>query len=123
MTLATLMDAPTFDIGGFQARSLAVPSRGSTELAVWSLEAAPGAATEWHTVDREEVFVLQEGKVLVEVGEQVHELTAGDAAIATPGVPFRLRNPAAVAARLTVCTSKGMRGTVNGRTIDPPWAQ
>lgn len=82
-----------------------------------------GGATEWHAVDREEVFVLQDGRMLMEMADQVHQLTPGDAAIAAPGVPFRLRNPTAVAARLTVCTSKGIRGTVTGETIDPPWAQ
>lgn len=123
MTLASFAGAPRFDNGGFVARSLAVPSRGSTELAVWSLEAAPGAVSERHTVDREEVFVLQDGQLVVEVGEQVHELRPGDAAIAAPGVPLRLRNATSAAARLTVCTSRGMRGTVNGKTIDPPWAR
>ncbi|WP_158886388.1 cupin domain-containing protein [Amycolatopsis anabasis] len=123
MTLATLAEAPVFENGGFVFRSLGVPSRGSTELAVWTVEVAPGARSERHTVSREEVFVLQSGSVRIEVGDAVHELGPGDAVIAAPDTPLRLANPGGEAARLTVCTSKGILGTLNGRTIAPPWAQ
>ncbi|PRX43576.1 Cupin domain-containing protein [Prauserella shujinwangii] len=123
MTLATLACAPRFENAGFVFRPLAVPSRGSAELAVWALEAPPGAESERHTVSREEVLVLHEGRMAVEVGDDRHELTPGDAVIVPPDTPVRLRNPADRPARLTVCTSRGMRGTVHGRTIDPPWAR
>ncbi|PXY32570.1 cupin domain-containing protein [Prauserella muralis] len=123
MTLVTLAQAPTFTRDGFVFRPLAVPSRGSAELAVWSLEVRPEARSEPHTVDREEVFVLHEGRAVVEVGGVVHELEPGDAAIAAPHTPLRVHNPGPVPARLTVCTSKGIRGTVGDTTIDPPWAR
>ncbi|WP_199434274.1 cupin domain-containing protein [Qaidamihabitans albus] len=123
MTLATLAEAPRFETAGFVFRPLAVPSRGSAELAVWALEATAGAWSEPHTVDREEVFVLHEGRLVAEVGGVEHELAAGDALIVAPHTPLRLGNPAAGPAWLTVCTSRGMRGTVHGRTIDPPWAR
>ncbi|MEU3271313.1 cupin domain-containing protein [Saccharomonospora sp. NPDC006951] len=123
MTLATYADAPVFSNAGFVFRSLAVPSRGSAELAVWSLEAGPGATSELHTVDREEVFVLHEGRVIVEVDGDAHELGPGDAAMSVPGRPLRLRNPGAQPAWLTVCTSKGITGVVDGVTIAPPWAR
>ncbi|GAB3474396.1 cupin domain-containing protein [Amycolatopsis cihanbeyliensis] len=123
MTLARWAEAPRFDNAGFVFRSQAVPSRGSAELAVWALEAIPGARSERHTVDREEVFVLHEGGLVAEVGAAVHELAPGDALIVPPETPLCLHNPGERSARLTVCTSSGMRGTVHGRTIDPPWAR
>jgi quercetin dioxygenase-like cupin family protein len=123
MTLASLADAPTFENLGFTVRPLAVPSRGSTELAVWTLEAAPGAASERHTVSREEVFVLQAGQVRAEVGDDVHVLAPGDALIVPPDTPLRLVNPGTEPARLTVATSKGIFGVVQGTTVNPPWAQ
>lgn len=123
MALATLAAAPRFENAGFVFRPLAVPSRGSTELAIWALEASAGAQSERHTVDREEVFVLHEGAVTFEVGEAVHEPARGDAVLVPPGVPLRLLNRSGAAARLTVCTSRGMRGTIGTTTIDPPWAQ
>ncbi|GAB2960709.1 cupin domain-containing protein [Amycolatopsis acidiphila] len=123
MTLASLVDAPTFENLGFTFRPLAVPSRGSTELAVWALEAAPGAASERHTVSREEVFVLQEGRMRAEVGDETHELAPGDALIVPPDTPLCLRNSGAETARLTVATSKGVVGVVNGTSVNPPWAR
>jgi quercetin dioxygenase-like cupin family protein len=123
MTVASLAEAPRFENAGFVFHSLAVPSRGSAELAVWTVEAAAGAASERHTLSREEVFVLQSGRMRGEVGDEVHDLAPGDALIVPPDTPLRLSNPGDQPARLTVCTSKGMLGTINGRTIAPPWAQ
>lgn len=123
LTLITREDAKIFENAGFTFRPLAVPSRGSTELAVWSLTAAPGAASERHSVSREEVFVLHSGRMVAEIGDVRHVLRAGDAVILPPDTPGRLANDGAVAAELTVCTSKGIRGTIGEKTIDPPWAQ
>ena len=58
MPVATLADAQIFERDGFTFRPLAVPSRGSQELALWALDVAPGAASVAHTVDREELFVV-----------------------------------------------------------------
>ncbi|HST42713.1 MAG TPA: cupin domain-containing protein [Conexibacter sp.] len=122
MPLATLAEAPTFAREGFTFRPLAVPSRGSTELAVWALEAAPGARSEPHSLDREEVFVLATGALAATVGEERHALAAGDALIVPPGTPLQLRNDGAETALLTVCTSAGMRAQLNGEAFTPPWA-
>src|SRR3982074_1645923 len=62
MTLASLSEAPTIDNAGSVSRPPAVPSRGSAELAIWSVEVAPGAHSEPHTVSREEVFGLRSGR-------------------------------------------------------------
>ncbi|TNC21418.1 cupin domain-containing protein [Amycolatopsis alkalitolerans] len=123
MPVVSLADAPTFQNHGFTFRPLAVPSRGSTELAVWALEAAPGAASERHTVSREEVLVVQEGRISAEIGDGKHELVPGDALIVPPDTPVRLANDGTGTARLTVATSKGMVGVIDGRTIEPPWAR
>jgi mannose-6-phosphate isomerase-like protein (cupin superfamily) len=123
MPVATLSGAPVFEREGFVFRPLAVPSRGSTELALWALEVAPGAASETHSVDREEVFVVNFGTVSASIDGADNGVADGDALIVPAGVPFRLRNPGPDVARLTVITSAGMRGTVDGVTFDPPWAQ
>lgn len=75
MPLATLADAPTFSREAFTFRPLAVPSRGSSELAVWALEVAPGAVSEPHSLDREEVFVLHAGALAATVGGERHLLS------------------------------------------------
>ncbi|MEV8634752.1 cupin domain-containing protein [Streptosporangium sp. NPDC051023] len=124
MTIANLLDAPVFDNGGITMRSLAVPSRGSSELAIWSFDMAPGAAGAEHTVDREEVFVAQSGRIVGVLGGVEHVIEAGDALIVAPNIPFSLRNDSQTErATGTVCTSAGIKATLNGQTILPPWAQ
>jgi hypothetical protein len=89
MTLASLSEAPTIDNAGSVSRPPAVPSRGFAELAIWSVEVAPGAHSEPHTVSREEVFGLRSGRVSVEVGDKVHEPAPADAIIVPPDTPLR----------------------------------
>ncbi|AXB44836.1 cupin domain-containing protein [Amycolatopsis albispora] len=124
MTVATLAGAPSFERGGVRFRPLAVPSRGSAELAVWALEVAPGEAGEAHRVSREEVFVLHQGQVTATLDGQPYHLAPGDAFILPPDREFSLSNPGGEPAHLTVCTSKGLEGVLaNGERIAPPWAQ
>lgn len=123
MPHATLADAPTFERPGFTFRPLAVPSRGSAELAIWALEVAPGAVSPPHSVSREEVFVLGSGAISATVAGQRSALAPGDALIVPAGDELALRNDGESTARLTVCTSAGMVGTIGGRTFEPPWAQ
>ncbi|SDZ03348.1 Cupin domain-containing protein [Amycolatopsis xylanica] len=124
MSLVTLSEAPAIDNNnGFVFRPLAVPSRGSTELAIWQLEVAPGAKSERHTVSKEEVFLLRAGSISIEVGDEAHSPAVGDAVILPPETPLLLSNPGDEPAVLTVCTSRGIEGKLNGMVIAPPWAQ
>ncbi|GAA3079154.1 cupin domain-containing protein [Streptosporangium carneum] len=124
MTVANLADAPVFDNGGMTVRSLAVPSRGSAELAVWSFEMAPGTVGKEHTVDREEVFVANSGRMVGTLDGVEHVIEAGDALIVAPGVPFSIRNDSPTErATGTACASAGIRATLGGQIILPPWAQ
>ncbi|MEV7012973.1 cupin domain-containing protein [Streptosporangium sp. NPDC051022] len=124
MTIADLAGAPVFDNGGMTVRSLAVPSRGSAELAVWSIDMAPGMTSLEHTVDREEVFVAHSGRMIGTVGGVEYVIEAGDALIVAPDTPFSIRNASPTErATATVCTSAGIKATLDGRTILPPWAQ
>ncbi len=124
MTIANLADAPVFDNGGITMRSLAVPSRGSAELAVWSIDMAPGVVSKEHTVDREEVFVAHSGKIVATLGGVDQVIEAGDALIVSPDTPFAIRNGSATErATATVCTSAGITATLGGQTIRPPWAR
>lgn len=122
MPHATLADAPVFSRDGFTFRPLAVPSRGSSELAVWQLEGARGAASAPHTLDREEVFVVASGSVRATVGGEEHLVMAGDALIVPADTSFQLSTDGDEPAALTVCTRAGIQATVGGETITPPWS-
>jgi len=123
MALITHADAPTVAIPGIRARPMAVPSRGSTELAIWYLEVAPGVTGEPHTVDREEVFVLQSGQATAALDGTEYRISPGDALLVPPGVPFAIRNTGDEPARYLVCTSAGITATLNGRVVEPAWAK
>lgn len=122
MPHATLADAPVFDRDGFTFRPLAVPSRGASELAVWQVEGASGAASAPHTLDREEVFVVVSGSVRATVGGEEHLVTTGDALIVPADTSFQLRTDGDEPTALTVCTRAGIQATVGGETITPPWS-
>lgn len=124
VTLIPLADAPTFERDGFTFRPLAVPSRGSVELAVWALELAPGAHSETHSMDREEVFVVIEGKVSATVAGEDVLAEAGDAITVPAHATLQLRNGCPHnPAQLTAVTSAGMKATTDGATFAPPWTQ
>lgn len=123
MPLASLADARADRLPGIVGRPLAVPSRGSTQLAVWALEIQPGPAGQPHSVDREEVFVLQHGQAVGTIADERHQLSPGDALIVPPDTPFSITVTGDQPAWFTVCTTAGIRATMNGATIDPPWAQ
>lgn len=121
MPLATLTAAPTITMHGVRARPMAVPSRGSTELAIWYLEVQPGSFGPAHTVDREEVFVLTEGAAVALLDGVEQTVGPGDALIVPPGVLFSIT--ATEPARFLVCTSAGVTATLDGAVVEPPWAQ
>ncbi len=124
MTVATFAEAPTFARDGFTIRPLAVPSRGSKELAVWSFEGEPGSATVEHSLDHEEVFIVQSGRLAGVIDGVEQAAGPGDALIVPVGVLFHLRVVGAEPLRATCCTSKELIGTVPGEgSFSPPWAQ
>jgi quercetin dioxygenase-like cupin family protein len=123
MPVSTLAEAKTIEFHGLTARPIAVPSRGTAELAIWHLEIAPGLRGEEHTVDREEVFVVRAGRLSGTLGGEPCEAGPGDALIVPPGVPFALGNDGGEPARVVVCTSAGVRASMDGRTIVPPWSE
>lgn len=122
MPVATLSGAPEFALDDAVFRPLAVPSRGSTELAVWALELAPGMTSAVHVLDREEVFVIHSGRISATVGDDDVRAGSGDAVIVPPHTPLVLRNPGQLPVRATVITSAGIQATLGDRTFAPPWS-
>ncbi len=123
MPITQRSDGQTFNRGGFTFRPAAVPSRGSTELAIWELEVAPAAESEPHSVDREEVFLVTSGNLTVVMAGEILNAGPGDAVIVKPNVSFHLANGTGEVAKATCVTSVGMRATIGDKQISPPWAQ
>ena len=79
MTVLPAPPGPTHDLGSTRFTSLATPSRGSTETAVWIVEIDPGTPATPHSLTREEVFVVLDGTAEVALGDDRAVARAGDA--------------------------------------------
>jgi mannose-6-phosphate isomerase-like protein (cupin superfamily) len=123
MTLVRHQDRPVLTNGDFTFRPTAVPSLGTTELAVWTIDVPAGAASEPHSVSREEVFLVTAGSLTAELPDGPRAAGPGDAVVVPPMVDFRLVNTGSGPAAATVITSAGIRGRLGSVTIAPPWAQ
>jgi mannose-6-phosphate isomerase-like protein (cupin superfamily) len=123
MTVATRADAPHFEVDAYSFHPLAVPSRGSKELAIWALSAGPGAFSPAHHHDREVVFVVNSGRMAATIGGADVAAGPGDAIIVPAQATFELRNASDTEpASLTVTTTVGMQATMGGNTFPPPWS-
>ena len=122
MPVATLSDAPEFALGDAVFRSLAVPSRGSTQFAIWALELAPGMSGDAHSLDCEEVLVIHSGRISATIGTQDIQAGPGDAVIVPPQTLFVLRNATSEPVHATAITSAGFRATLGDTTMIPPWS-
>ena len=124
MPVLTAPAAPTHDLGGTRFTSLATPSRGATDTAVWKVEILPGTPATPHALTREEVFVVLEGKASVRIAGNAGQAEAGDAIVVPPGTEFELANVGAGPLRLLCCLPVGGQARLaDGSTFTPPWAQ
>ncbi len=116
--------APTHDLGGARFTSLATPTLGSVDTAVWIVEIVPGTPATPHSLTREEVFVVLEGTASVTIAGVHDEAAPGDAIVVPAGVGFELSNLGGEALRLVCCLPVGGQAqTADGAVFTPPWAE
>jgi quercetin dioxygenase-like cupin family protein len=115
---------PTHDLGGTRFTSLATPTRGSTETAVWQVEIEPGTPATPHSLTREEVFVVLAGTARAQIGDTSERAEAGDAIVVPADVRFVLDNVGPGPLRLLCCLPVGGQGRLDdGAAFTPPWAE
>lgn len=124
MPLTRAAQAPHFDLDGFHFLGFTSPSRGATELCTWQLDVDPGAASDAHQLNHEEVFIPLQGTLSVILNDEEIELTTGDAFAVPAHALLQVANRSNKAARALVCISAGFRAMYpDGREIGtPPWA-
>jgi mannose-6-phosphate isomerase-like protein (cupin superfamily) len=114
----------THDLEGARFTSLATPSRGSRDTAVWHVEITPGAHPVPHSLTREEVFVVLDGEAAVEIDGESSTARARDAIVVPANVEFRLSNAGTAPLQLLCCLPVGGQArTADGATFTPPWAE
>ena len=108
-------EAVTHEIHGARFISYATPLSGSKELCAWRGEIPAGTKGPLHTVNREEIFHLLDGRT--------ERITAGDTVIINPGATLGVENPTQETAVSWVTTSIGLQAELaDGSVITPPWA-
>ena len=116
--------APTHDLGGARFTSLATPTRGARDTAVWIVEILPETPATPHSLTREEVFVVLEGEARVRMNGHGDTARAGDAIVVPAGVDFELTNAGAAPLRPVCCLPVGGQACLaDGSTFTPPWAE
>ncbi len=127
MTRATHLpstSAPTFALPGIQFVGYASPSRNSHQLCTWQITVDAGLVSPAaHTLDRDEVFMVTEGVLVLQEGAP--PAGPGDTVVVPAGQPIRLSNPGATPATALVAISAGFSASAEDGTPipTPPWAQ
>jgi quercetin dioxygenase-like cupin family protein len=115
--------AVTHEIHGARFVSYATPLTGSKELCAWRGEIPARTKAPAHTVNREEIFHLLVGELLMTLDGQTERISAGDTVIVNPGATLTVENPTDHTAMSWVTTSIGLEARLpDGTRITPPWA-
>jgi quercetin dioxygenase-like cupin family protein len=123
MPIIRTSEALTHEIHGARFVSYATPLTGSKELCAWRGEIPAGTKATTHTVNREEIFHLLIGELLITLDGHTDRITAGDTVIVNPGATLGVENPTDQTAISWVTTSIGLEAVLaDGTRITPPWA-
>ncbi|MEE1669542.1 cupin domain-containing protein [Streptomyces sp. WAC07094] len=124
MPVVRSSEAVTYEMHGARFVSYASSLTGSRELCAWRGEIPAGTRAPLHTVDREEIFHLLDGELLITLDGRTERITAGDTVIVNPGTTLGIENPTGEVAVSWVTTSIGLEAQLSdGTRIAPPWAR
>jgi quercetin dioxygenase-like cupin family protein len=85
MPVEPAADHPTFTLGTTTITSLAAPSRGAEEAALFRADLPPGGGLPPHHHDHLDVFTVVEGSGTFHIDDEVFELAVGDSAVVPIG--------------------------------------
>ncbi|MGW2744372.1 cupin domain-containing protein [Streptomyces sp. NPDC001450] len=123
MPVVRSSEAVTHEIHGARFVSYATPLTGSKELCAWRGEIPAGTKAPAHTVNREEIFLLLIGELLITLDGRTERISAGDTVIINPGSTLAVENPTDHTAVSWVTTSVGLTAELaDGTVLTPPWA-
>ncbi|MFF7972970.1 cupin domain-containing protein [Streptomyces sp. NPDC007905] len=123
MPVVRSAEAVTHEIHGTRFVSYATPRTGSRELCAWRGEIPAGTRAPAHTVNREEIFHLLVGELLISLDGRTERVSAGDTVIINAGTTLAVENPTDHTAISWVATSVGLEARLaDGTRITPPWA-
>ncbi len=122
MPVESAGDHPSFELGENTITSLAAPSRGSRETALFRIDLPPGGALPPHRHDHFDVFTVTAGGARFHLDEVVHQMVVGDAAVVPIGSLHWLEAGQGGASILvTMVAGTTLIREVDGVEIVPPW--
>jgi len=122
MPVETAGDHPSFELSGNTITSLAAPSRGSDETALFRIDLPPGGALPPHRHDHFDVFAVTAGDATFHLDEDVHQMVLGDAAVVPIGSLHWLEAGQGGASILvTMVAGTKLIREEDGAEIVPPW--
>jgi quercetin dioxygenase-like cupin family protein len=116
--------APVFELENATIVGLASPSRGASDIACWRVQFQPDAASPWHSLTREETFLVLSGTLTArfEDGTNDEHAHSGDALIVPAGRTFSLVAEHGPAEAICMLPAGGEAITDAGQ-FTPPWAK
>jgi quercetin dioxygenase-like cupin family protein len=121
MPVERAADHPTFELGGNTITSLAAPSRGAEEAALFRIDLPPGGGLPKHHHDHLDVFAVETGEGVIHIGEEEHAVAPGDSVVVPVGAwhYFVAGTEGATLAVTMLAGTKLIRE--DGSAIVPPW--
>ncbi len=112
--------AKVFETPNASMRTLAAPSRGAQELSLWRVEMRAGQAGPQHAVDREQVWVLLEGRAAAIVDGCAETADAGDVLVLPAHVTRQVSAPDGLVALVASGAAPAVTTAEGERPL--PWA-
>jgi quercetin dioxygenase-like cupin family protein len=121
MDVERAADHPTFELGGNQVTSLAAPSRGAHEAALFKIDLPSGGGLPPHHHDHLDVFTVAGGTGTIHIDDDSHELAVGDSVVVPVGAVHYLE-AGGEGVTIVVTMLAGTRLVrPDGTEIVPPW--
>ena len=113
---------PVFELGGNTITSLAAPSRGADEAALYRVEVPAGGGLPPHRHDHLDVFTVAAGGGTFHIDDEVFELRAGDSVVVPIGAAHHLEaGDEGATIVVTMLAGTKLVRTDDGSEVVPPW--
>jgi quercetin dioxygenase-like cupin family protein len=116
--------SPIESPGGNATAGIATPTRGAAEVSLIRQRQQPGGQNPLHRHDRQEVVLVESGRITLTAGDVRSELAAGDAAIIPAETLHQIHNAGAEPAEWLLIAPQGIRYFgADGAEMEPAWAK
>jgi quercetin dioxygenase-like cupin family protein len=113
---------PTFELGGNTITSLAAPSRGADEAALYRVEVPAGGGLPPHRHDHLDVFTVASGGGTFHIDDESFVVAAGDSVVVPIGAVHHLEaGDAGATIVVTMLAGTKLVRVDDGSEVVPPW--